>query len=51
MSPRALARASSAFMPTTSTAEAATAGHACPGLTNARPDTAKKASQAATATP
>ena len=51
MSPRALARASSAFMPVTSTADATTADHAPVGATKPCPDTTKNTSQAATATP
>ena len=50
MSPRALARASRPLIPITSRDEAAMAGQAAPGGTNAWPETTKKTTHAAQAT-
>ena len=51
MSPRALARASRPLIPITRRDEAAMAGQAAPGGTNAWPETRKKTTHAAQATP
>ena len=51
MSPRALARARSPLIPSTSTHEAATAGQSGPGATNGRPESRKKRTHACTPRP